>query len=98
MARIGIVGLGLIGASMGLALKKAKFGGVEIIGYDRDPEVNQRALKFGAIDREAYSVEELAGDSALVIVASGYAPAFSGFGSTRTMSRGSSGAAASKRT
>src|SRR5580765_3703862 len=69
MARIGIVGLGLIGASMGLALKKAKFAGVEIIGYDRDAEVSQRAVKFGAIDREAFTVEDLADEAALVIVA-----------------------------
>jgi prephenate dehydrogenase len=69
MAKIGIVGLGLIGASMGLALKKAKFAEVQIIGYDRDPEVGQRAVKFGAVDREAFSVEDLADESALVIVA-----------------------------
>jgi prephenate dehydrogenase len=55
MGTVGIIGLGLIGGSMGLALKQAGLKDTEIIGYDRSREVEQRALKFGAVDRIARS-------------------------------------------
>ena len=45
---ITIVGTGLIGGSLGLALKKRKFGG-RIVGCDRAP-VLERAREIGAID------------------------------------------------
>jgi prephenate dehydrogenase len=47
--RITIVGTGLIGASVGLALRAAQFPG-EIVGWDRDPSQMQIALDRGAID------------------------------------------------
>src|SRR5882672_10815134 len=46
--QITIVGTGLIGGSLGLALRKAKFGG-RIVGCDR-PIVLERAKDRGAID------------------------------------------------
>lgn len=49
MSRIAIIGLGLIGGSMGLALRRAK-GDLEIVGFARRPEVASKAIELGAVD------------------------------------------------
>ena len=46
MESVAIVGTGLIGASVGLALRKAGFRG-EIVGLDRDDEESGEALRVG---------------------------------------------------
>ena len=48
--KIAIVGTGLIGASIGLALKAVGFQG-EIVGWDSNPAELETALKMGALDR-----------------------------------------------
>src|SRR3989339_1127894 len=48
--RITIIGLGLIGGSLGLALKKAGISGLRIIGVPRREETLQQAINMGAID------------------------------------------------
>jgi prephenate dehydrogenase len=50
--RITIVGTGLIGASVGLALRAVQFPG-EIIGWDRHPSQSQLALERRAVDQTA---------------------------------------------
>jgi prephenate dehydrogenase len=57
--RVAIVGTGLIGASVGLALKASGFGG-KIYGYDTNADELSAALSLGAID------ESLAGREAVV--------------------------------
>ena len=47
--RITILGTGLIGASIGLALREHNFGG-EIFGWDKNPSELAIALSRGAID------------------------------------------------
>jgi prephenate dehydrogenase len=69
MGTVGIIGLGLIGGSLGLALKRARLQNLEVIGYDRDRDVETRALRAGAVDRLARSAEDLAAEAALVIIA-----------------------------
>ena len=69
MPRLAIIGLGLIGGSLGLALKAAKLDGLEIVGYDREWGVGGRAKRQGAIDREARSAEEAAEGAAVIVVA-----------------------------
>jgi prephenate dehydrogenase len=55
--RIAVLGVGLIGGSIGLAAR----GRVEeVTGYDRDPVVLDAARGLGAIDRAAASVAEAA--------------------------------------
>jgi len=49
ISRVAIVGTGLIGASVGLALKANGFSG-KILGYDANAEELATALKTGAID------------------------------------------------
>jgi prephenate dehydrogenase len=65
--RLTIVGTGLIGASVGLALRANGFEG-EIAGWDRDPEQLQIALDRGAIDRAASDAIEAAKSSDLVLL------------------------------
>src|SRR4030043_38575 len=48
MERMAIVGLGLIGGSLGLALKAAKLTNVEIVGYDTDTIAAVDARRRGA--------------------------------------------------
>lgn len=60
---VAIIGTGLIGASFGLALKKAGFGG-RILGVS-SPQAIEDALARGAIDRAA-PLEEAAGQADLV--------------------------------
>jgi prephenate dehydrogenase len=69
MERIAIIGLGVIGGSIALALKAAKLDGIEIVGCARSRETVQRARRIGAIDREARLPEEAVEDARMVIVA-----------------------------
>ncbi len=67
--RIAIIGLGLIGGSMGLALKHAGREGVELVGYSRRPQTAQRARHLGAIDRAETSLAAAVDQSEVVILA-----------------------------
>ena len=67
LSRLAIVGTGLIGASVGLAAKRA---GVErIAGFDPDSEALRVACERGAIDQAAGSMAEAVAGAQLVIVA-----------------------------
>jgi len=70
MARcVAIIGLGLIGGSMGLALKGAGSEGAELVGYARRRETADRARQLGAIDRVEDSLAFAVGQADLVILA-----------------------------
>lgn len=66
--RVAIVGLGLLGGSWGLALKKAGFTG-RIVGYARRAETREQALGEGAIDEVFADAGEAVHDADLVILA-----------------------------
>jgi prephenate dehydrogenase len=66
--RITIIGLGLIGGSMGLALRRAG-AGLEVVGFARRPEVASRALELGAVDRTEGSLISAVKDAELVLIA-----------------------------
>jgi prephenate dehydrogenase len=68
--RIAIIGVGLIGGSIGLAARERIDGIGEIVGYDPAPGVLDEALKLGVIDRAAGSIEEAVTDADLVVLAS----------------------------
>ncbi|MBS1187316.1 MAG: tyrA [Burkholderiaceae bacterium] len=66
--RIAIFGVGLIGGSFALALKKA--GAVtEVVGVERSPAALARALELGIIDRMADSVADAVRAADLVLIA-----------------------------
>ena len=67
--RITIIGLGLIGGSLGLALKQAKGKELEIIGYARKPEVAAEAVKRGAVDRTESQLTQAVSDADIVVIA-----------------------------
>lgn len=57
MQRVAVIGLGLMGGSIGLAAK-ARGLPWEIVGYTRTPARGQKALRRGAVDRLAASPAE----------------------------------------
>jgi prephenate dehydrogenase len=54
--RIAIVGVGLIGGSIGLAARERL--GAEVVGWSRSAETLERAVALGALDRAAGSLAE----------------------------------------
>ena len=67
--KIAIVGVGLIGGSIGLAVKKRKLA-KKIIGVARRESSRQKALKFKAVDKATLNLAEAVKDADLVIIAS----------------------------
>jgi prephenate dehydrogenase len=55
--RIAVLGVGLIGGSIGLAARE-RVEGAEVVGFGRDPERLRLARERGAIDRAASSLED----------------------------------------
>lgn len=68
-SRICILGTGLIGTSIGLALAARPNRQYEIVGADRDRSNSRAAKKLGALDREVGSLEEAVEGAGLVIIA-----------------------------
>ena len=62
-----LIGLGLIGGSLGLALKGKRWG--PITGYAPHPETRQKALAMGVVDRTAESPQEAVRGAGLVVLA-----------------------------
>jgi len=54
--RVAVLGVGLIGGSIGLAARRRLEA--DVSGYDPDPGTRESALELGAIDRAASSVED----------------------------------------
>ncbi len=67
--RITVIGLGLIGGSLGMALKRSLGEKAEITGCARRTEVAERAIQLGAVDRTEARLEKAVVDSNIVIVA-----------------------------
>jgi len=64
-----IIGLGLIGGSIGLALRQGKKLGWEIVGYSRRQETVANALSLGAIERGETSLKDAVKQADFVIIA-----------------------------
>lgn len=58
--KVAVLGVGLIGGSIGLAAKRRL--DAEVAGFDPDPATLARAVEVGAIDRAARSVASAVGD------------------------------------
>src|SRR3954452_18440959 len=65
--KIAVLGVGLIGGSIGLAARRRL--GAEVVGGGRSPERLARAVELGAIDRAAGSVAEACAGADLVFCA-----------------------------
>ncbi|MGA2351637.1 MAG: prephenate dehydrogenase [Terracidiphilus sp.] len=66
--RIAILGTGLLGTSVGLALRAADYRG-SIVGWNRSAEGGRLALEAGAIDSIAADALQTARDSQVVVLA-----------------------------
>lgn len=67
--QVTIVGLGLIGASMGQALR-ARYGNkITVIGYDSDQSAHNQAPKIGAVDKSEWNLDDAVRGSEIVILA-----------------------------
>jgi prephenate dehydrogenase len=66
---VAIIGLGLIGGSIGLALRQGKRSRWGIVGYSRRQETVATALSLGAIQRGATNIKDAVRQVDLVIIA-----------------------------
>ncbi len=66
MRRIAVIGLGLMGGSIGLAIKKRRLGW-EVVGCTRTPARGRQALRRGAVDRLCASPAEAVKDADLAV-------------------------------
>ncbi len=66
--RLALVGVGLVGGSLALALRRAGVA-TNVVGYDRDPAALERGTSLGVIDTAADSAREAADGADLVVVA-----------------------------
>lgn len=64
---LSILGVGLLGGSLGLALKR-RVNGVIVVGYSHRRETMDEALRLGAIDRAAGSAAEAVGGADVVVL------------------------------
>ncbi|UIP07608.1 prephenate/arogenate dehydrogenase family protein [Erythrobacter sp. SDW2] len=65
--RVAIIGLGLLGGSLGLALRE-RLPQVETTGYDRDPATRQRAAERGLVGTVYDSAAEAVAQADLVVL------------------------------
>jgi prephenate dehydrogenase len=65
--RIALLGVGLVGGSIGLAARQR--AGATVCGYDADERVRAKALELGVIDTAAPDVASAAADAEVVFVA-----------------------------
>ena len=65
--RIAVLGVGLIGGSVGLAARKRL--GATVAGFDPDPANLERALEVGALDEASSSVAEAVGGAEVIFCA-----------------------------
>jgi prephenate dehydrogenase len=66
--QLGLVGCGLMGGSLALALKHA--GLVQhVVGYSQSPSSSAKALTLGAIDEQVFSLADVALGSDLIVIA-----------------------------
>jgi prephenate dehydrogenase len=66
--QVTIVGLGVTGSSLGLALKKAS-SDIRIVGHDRDSTAATVAHKAGAVDRTDWNLPSACRDAGIIILA-----------------------------
>ena len=69
MAKIAIIGTGLIGTSLGLAIKQMSFKVPTVVGYDDRHGNAVKAQRMGALDKAEIRLPDAVEDAAVVIIA-----------------------------
>jgi prephenate dehydrogenase len=67
--QVTIIGLGLIGASMGQALRAKHGDKITVVGYDSDQETHNSAVKIGAVDRSEWNLDVAVRNADTVVLA-----------------------------
>jgi len=67
--QVAIIGLGLVGGSIGLALKQSSQPRCEIVAYVRRPEVASTALSLGVVDRVETNLKDAVNEAEIVVIA-----------------------------
>jgi len=67
--QVAIIGLGLMGGSIGLALKQSSQPGCEIVAYVRRPEVASAALSLEAVDKVETNLKDAVKEAEIVVIA-----------------------------
>jgi prephenate dehydrogenase len=67
LTKVAILGVGLIGGSIGLAARRRL--DAEVVGYGRNPATLARAVELGALDRAATSIEDACEGAEMVFCA-----------------------------
>ena len=68
MKQVTLLGVGQIGASIGLGLKVEHGKKYRVVGYDPDQDVHQRAEKIGAVDSAIWNLDTAVRDADVVII------------------------------
>src|SRR5947208_13728708 len=69
MNKIAIIGLGLIGKSIGMGVKHAAGSSVRVVGFDPDSTKEQYALrKYSSVDEIAPNLEHAVRGASLVVI------------------------------
>ncbi len=66
--QITIVGLGTVGTSIGMALRREK-GDFRLVGHDKSPDAMKRALKLGAVEKTSWNLINACDGASLIILA-----------------------------
>ena len=69
MSRLAIIGTGMVGASLGLAIKQAKVRDLEIVGSDLERRHANKAKDMGAVDRVSGSLVGAVNGAQVVVIA-----------------------------
>ena len=69
MTKITIIGTGMIGTSLGLAIKRSGYKDLEIVGTDRDRGNATKALNMGALDKTSGNLMDAVEGAMVVIIA-----------------------------
>jgi len=67
ISKVALVGLGLLGGSIGLAIKEHA-SGITTTGFDRDPDVRDAAKRRGLVDQVCDSIGSAVAEADLVIL------------------------------
>ena len=68
MNKIGIIGTGLIGTSLGIGIKRSILKDIEITGVDLEPSFSKKAKKMGALDKVGRTMVEVAKSSDILFI------------------------------
>ena len=68
MKQITLIGVGQIGASIGLGLRTEKAREYRIIGYDPDQDIHVRSEKIGAVDKAEWNLDTAVRDADVIII------------------------------